>query len=340
MKKITTGLMALLIFMQLSSQTPVNIDKKDFVAMFYNVENLFDTINDPIKNDEEFTPGSEKKWNSAKYFEKLDRIAEVIAGVSEDQPEIIGMAEVESAVVLSDLIQNERIKKSKYQFVLVEGPDKRGIDVALMYRKKQFKPVSIQTFKNIFPGNEEYPSRDILYVKGKVKKGQVLHVFVNHWSSRSGGMEASEPKRIYAATILRDKVDSLLKVDAESKIIIVGDFNDGPENKSLKEALKAGREISSENGLQNLMFPIVDAKFGSYFYRGNWDVLDNVIVSKNLKADSKGLKLKEDKAFVYHPEFVCYKNKDGILTPNRSFGGNKYYGGYSDHFAVYTVLKF
>jgi len=339
MQKYLITLILGFFFIGVQAQYPANLEKKDLVAMFYNVENLFDTIDNPLKSDEEYTPGSNKKWNSEKYYTKIDRIAEVVESVPGKLPVLIGLAEVENEQVLLDLIARKRLRKGKYRIVHFESPDVRGIDVALLYHKRFMKILNKRKIANIFPGNEAYPSRDILYVKGLTKKKDTLHIMVNHWNSRRGGQEKSEGKRVYAANIVRNVVDSIQNIDTNAKVLIMGDFNDEPSNKSLQEILLAKKEVMNSMHLLNLMYPIKELGLGTYAYRGKWNMLDNIIVSKSLQNDQQGIHLKENKGFVYNPEFVCYKNREGKFFPSRTFSGKKYYAGYSDHFPVFCVFN-
>jgi predicted extracellular nuclease len=208
--------------------------KHTAIIGFYNVENLFDTLDDPLKEDEEFTPGTEKDWNAERYQTKLDRIAEVFSALGGDEfPAVMGLSEVENLAVLQDLCAHEALKKAKYEPILVEGPDQRGIDVGFVYSRKKFKAEAFSSH-GINTGEGERPTRDILYVKGKLKRGPVLHILVNHWPSRYGGAEETEPKRISAAEVLRALVDSISRVAPDEGIICLGDFNDYPNNRSIR----------------------------------------------------------------------------------------------------------
>jgi len=310
--------------------------KHTAIIGFYNVENLFDTIDDPEKQDEEFTPDSEKNWNQERYLAKLNRISEVISALGGDEfPAIMGLSEVENLSVLQDLCELESLKKAKYEPILIEGPDQRGIDVAMIYSKAKFKPVEVGR-RTIDMGADERPTRDILYVKGKLKKGPTVHILVNHWPSRYGGAEKSEPKRIAAAKVLAAIVDSIGNAAPSEGIICMGDFNDYPNNRSLSEILPTGEgEI-----LVNLMSGLDEAKRGSYNYRGEWGFLDQIIVSKNLSDGSipdvlpgKTAPFFTDSMVFVHPEY-------GDIKPSRTYGGPNYYGGYSDHLPVYTILGY
>lgn len=312
-------------------------NKKYFTIVSYNVENLFDTINDPKKNDNEFTPESKNNYNTERYYKKLNMLAEVISSINSNElPELVGLTEIENSTVLNDFIKTDALKSAKYTYIHEDGPDPRGIDCALLYRPDVFKYISHKSIEVRFPFLNNQRTRDILYVKGMIRK-DTLHVFINHWSSRRGGKEKSEPKRIQSASVLKQCIDSIKQINPESRIAILGDFNDTPSNKSLFEELGAGK-ISDKKDLKNLMFDLHENGQGTYYYRGNFDMIDNLIVSDKLVNATKGVRLYEPKGWVYNPDFICYTHKNGDKGPNKTYGGNNYYGGYSDHFPIYTIL--
>jgi len=311
--------------------------QKKAIIGFYNVENLFDTIDDPLKDDNEFTPDSAKKWNSSRYDRKIQMLSEVIASMgSGSYPAILGLCEVENIAVLRDLTANEQVRKAKYEPVLIEGPDQRGIDVALLYSKKQFKMISSNSYR-VNLGDAERPTRDILHVRGKLKGGgPTIHVFVNHWPSRYGGAEKSEPKRIAAAQVLAAKTDSIHQLYPDEAIICMGDFNDYPDNRSLTEFLPTGESAN----LVNLMKGLKEAKRGSYNYRGDWDFLDQIIVSRSLNDGELPDIFSGSTAPFFTDSMVYTHPKYGDVKPKRTYGGPEYLGGYSDHLPVYTILAY
>lgn len=311
--------------------------KHSATLMFYNVENLFDTLDDPIKRDEDFLPTSEKAWNTEKYLTKLERLGEVIAGPGEDFPVLVGIAEVENLNALKDLAEAEPLKKAKYEAILREGPDERGIDVGLLYSPKKFKVVQSRSLPVDLPPDDR-PTRTILHVHGRLKRGPELHVFVNHWPSRYGGSEASEYKRVAAAEMLREAVESVLSKNPDAYIVCMGDFNDYPENRSLSEVLGAG-SVDEPGFLVNLMKGKEEEWRGSYNYRGEWGFLDQIIISPNL-VDGIAPDVAPDKSGPYFTEEMMYVNDKGEEYPSRTYGGNNYFGGYSDHLPVYTILKY
>ncbi|OQX98444.1 MAG: hypothetical protein B6I20_11060 [Bacteroidetes bacterium 4572_117] len=314
-----------------------------FTVAFYNVENLFDTINNPDKIDEQFLPDSEKKWDTGKYNKKINDLGRVISSININElPELVGLCEIENQDVLKDLTKCRFLVKGNYAFVHEDSPDARGIDVALMYRKNEFKYQKHKILQVGFSFEPETTTRDILYVSGTLNNNDELHVFVNHWSSRRGGQQESEPKRLEAAKILRFEVDAILKKNKKAKIVIIGDFNDMPVNKSLHEILNATNNMRTNNykELYNLMFNKSINGQGTYNYRGNWNMLDNIIVSKSLLKNKKGYIVSADGGQIFKKRWMLYDNvKTGQMTPAKTYGGPNYYGGISDHFPVYVILR-
>ena len=307
--------------------------------VFYNVENLFDTKNDPHKNDEDFTPSGVYNWDEERYQDKLEHISDAINMIDE-KPILIGLAEVENYKVLEALIRTEGMAKINYKFVHYESPDRRGIDCALLYDADQFNVIRSEKIGVKMPNNEDFATRDILHVFGEFNDGSKAHVFVNHWSSRREGEKETEPKRLRAAEILRSKVDAILKNDANANIIIIGDFNDYPTNKSLHEVLRA-KEAGFENGddLINLLYDEQIAGEGTAVHRREWDVLDQIIISQAIYDNKSGVGIKNNDAEILAEDELIFTYNDGGSKPSATYGGRKYYGGYSDHLPVYIVLK-
>ena len=304
---------------------------------FYNVENLFDTVDDPLTLDEEFTPQGKKQYTEARYAEKLDRLGEVIQRM--DYPAIVGVSEVENRAVLEALTKTDRLRAVPYRIEHFDSPDVRGIDVGLLYRSDQFEPTGAQALPINFPASivEDYTTRDVLIVSGKLA-GEPVHVLVNHWPSRRGGLAASEPKRTYVAAQVRRAVDSISLVRPDAQFIIMGDFNDEPDNRSVMSTL--GAQLTREGKMENVLFNTVAEQDkqgeGSYNYRGNWNMLDQIILSGNF-LDDKGLQYLRSEVF-QHESLLFDHPKNGLM-PNRSYGGPNYYGGYSDHLPVFIELR-
>ena len=314
-----------------------------FRVMFYNVENLFDISDHPDKTDEEFTPGSEKAWDEKKYGKKLEDIAAVIQAVDKkDLPEIIGLCEVENQKVLRDLVEINLLRRGEYDIVHYESADLRGIDCALLYRKEKFKVISSRPIPVTFPFDSTETTRDILYVEGRTSDREKLHLFVNHWSSRRDGERQTEPKRIFCAVTLRKEVDAVLNREPGAKIIIMGDFNDEPTNRSVFEILLANnkRKNAGERELYNLMYDLHNTgNEGTYNYQGKWNMMDQIIISRSVLRDQQGWHTGYDEARILKEKFMLYHNEESQqYVPNKTYGGPTYYGGISDHFPVYVTL--
>ena len=298
----------------------------ELFLMFYNVENLFDTLDNPNTKDEEFLPLSEKKWDSNRYNYKLKQLEKVFNKIIEKEneknlPDIIGLCEVENKLVIEDLLKTDVFKNHNYSIIHKQSPDGRGIDCALLVNRK-FEVLQ-NNFIQIKNPKESRTTRDIVYSKLKFKN-QIFNVFVNHWPSRWGGQEASNHKRVFVAKVLRKYIDE--NTSQGDFNLIMGDFNDYPNNESLEETLV-------KDDLLNLMSSSKVSGKGSYNYRGNWNWLDQIIVSKEISS------FRLIKFGAFKEDFMMYTNKKGEVYPSRSFGGNNWYGGYSDHLPVYLKIS-
>jgi len=313
-----------------------------FTVAFYNVENLFDTEDDPGVEDEAFTPASEKAWTLERYQTKLQHVSRVLTSLgSGDLPSIIGLAEIENRQVMLDLIHSNHFSGAYYSIVHQDSPDERGIDVGLLYRPDKFKHLSHQSIPIRFPFDRETKVRDILHVKGLAKGGDTLHVFVNHWKSRYGGRKETEKFRIYSARVLKHHTDSILNQNPEANIIAIGDFNDEPANISLKETLGAKTPQNIQlKGLYNLLSPRDQQGEGTYNYKYEWFMLDNFIVSGGMMQGEKGYAIAPENVKIFKAPWLMYDNpKAGMKVPNRTYGGPNYFGGYSDHLAIYGTFQ-
>jgi len=288
---------------------------------FYNVENLFDTIDGPNK-DEEFLPGAKKQWNAEKYAEKINHINKIMCELN--NPMIMGFCEIENIGVLNDIISENKGLKN-YSTVHYDSQDARGIDAGLIYNTKKVKVMEKGFIRFVLPGQTEASSRDIVWAKFRLKKEE-FYVMVNHWPSRRGGAEKSEPKRVKAAKSARKFIDSLLTIDASTKIILMGDLNDYLSNKSVQLIIeKLDPKITSASN-----------KFGgTHSYQGEWNVLDHILISKGCYEG--GLLFSSDKGTILTSEYLLSTYK-GNIVPYRTYGGSKYLGGYSDHLPVYIEL--
>lgn len=297
--------------------------QKEMFTVFYNVENLFDTINNPEKNDDEFLPYSEKKWDSNKYNKKLENIAMVLENINpKGLPNLIGLCEVENKKVVEDLIYSSQLKQKKYDIVHKDSPDKRGIDCALIF-DENFELIMTDFIEVVIPESKK-PTRDILYAKLKYEN-DFLHVFVNHWPSRWGGREKTEHRRVAAAKTLRNYIDKNIK--KSKNIIVMGDLNDTPYDVSIEKVLL------NDNYINHMTSESLKDK-GSYNYRGDWSFIDQIITSKNFL----NKKVISYECGVFMEDWIMYKNKEGDLYPSRTYGGNNWYGGYSDHLPIYYKM--
>lgn len=346
--KYTYYLIAILLTMTSCSDTelPNSISENDKTptgnmersVVFYNVENLFDTEDNPLKNDNDFTPNGRQHWTEERYETKLDRITEALKLINVS-PALIGLVEIENKRVLEDLIDEDFFHGINMGIAHFESPDTRGIDCALLYDKDLFEVQNEEKLKVELVENRDYKTRDILYVSGLLN-GIQTHVFVNHWSSRREGKLQTEHKRLQAAFVLREKVDEILDDEPNANIIILGDFNDHPDDKSLEFILKAKESGYAEGReLINLLYDENENGEGTIVHEGDWMVFDQVIISQAIYDRSNGLGVKENDAFILDDKKLIFTANNGYQKPNATYGGPKYYGGYSDHLPVYIILK-
>ncbi|MEA5129028.1 MAG: hypothetical protein VB074_12655 [Proteiniphilum sp.] len=320
------------------------VAQNDFRIMFYNVENLFDPHDDPLKEDDDFLPDGFVRWTPWKYWEKLRNITRVITAVGGMQsPALIGLCEVENDSVLFDLTKRSPLRAQEYEYIITDSPDDRGIDVALLYQRHQFRPLQTTEYEIRFSRKNIRPTRNILHVTGEVINGDTLDVLVCHFPSRSGGQRETEPARIEAATLLKRKTDSLFTLRENTHIIIMGDFNDHPNNKSLSQILDA-KSLQSplrRNRLYNLFYHrLKEPEFGSYKYQGKWDILDQFIVSGNLLMEESSTRVKNNEAYIFKADFLLEDDERYYgKKPYRTNVGPRYIGGFSDHLPVYMDLN-
>lgn len=318
-------------------------EKIPFRVVSWNVENLFDTQHDSLKNDQEFLPDALRHWNYTKYKKKLTDVARVITAVGEwNPPALVGLCEVENDTVLRDLTRRSPLKELGYRYVMTRSADFRGIDVALLYQRDLFKLLSSRSIP-IPPLKRFRPTRDLLHVSGLLLTGDTLDVFVCHLPSRSGGAKESEPYRLHAARLLRAEVDSVMNCRSLPQILIMGDFNDYPTNQSIRNILEAEAptDAPSPQRLYHLLARKAKSKaFGSYKYQGEWGLLDHLIVSGTLLNRSSHFFTDEEKADVSLLPFLLKDDeKYGGKEPFRTYKGMKYQGGISDHLPVYVDFE-
>ena len=321
-------------------------DGRGVRVCFYNVENLFDTEDDPATNDEEFTPRGNKGWSNYRYKQKLYNIYKTMSALGGwgGPPEIIGFCELENKKVLEDLISYTPFQKYRFDIVHEDSPDRRGIDVGLIYRSDKFEVLGHEAIRVIFPFDTSARTRDVLHVWGKVMGKDTLHIFVNHWPSRRGGQAASEPRRTYVAGLVRAKIDELYAKNPQANIIVMGDLNDEAENKSVAEVLNAKHDLKTlgNTDLYNYMHGLSkNWQLGSHKYQGHWGTLDHIIVSAPLiKNRQEGcLHTSATGAQIFSARFLLEDDTRFLgLQPFRTYSGPRFIGGFSDHLPVYIDL--
>lgn len=308
---------------------------------FYNLENLFDTIDSPNTNDKDFLPDGSYAWTPEKYKNKLEHMAYAISQIggkfAPNGPAILGVSEVENRSVLEDLVKMPSIKDINYGIVHYDSPDRRGIDVAMLYNPDHFKVLMSKPYPLIFPDDTAFKTRDQLLVEGLLD-GDKIYVIVNHWPSRYGGEARSRPNRVAAATLTKHITDSIMAVDQDAKIIIMGDLNDDPNNESCKKTLAAKRkpEQVKDGELYNTTWPLFKKGIGSLAYRDNWNLFDQIIVSSGLLDAEEGYKFY--KAYIFNKDFLIQQEGRYKGYPLRTHAGGSYLNGYSDHFPSYIFL--
>ncbi|MEM6264161.1 MAG: endonuclease/exonuclease/phosphatase family protein [Bacteroidota bacterium] len=315
--------------------------QKNISVSFYNVENLFDTEDDPLTADEDFTPDGKYNWTNKKYGIKLENIAKVIESMDAD---IIGLAEVENRKVLEDLVDQELIRRKKYQIVHAESRDPRGIDVALLYNPEAFQYVRHKTVRPRFPKEPGYRTRDILVVEGMTKGAYRVYFAVNHWPSRRGGQEETEERRLSAARSLKVLSDSIHREHRNRvNMVLMGDFNDDPDDKSITWALGAWKTYPKlrDDGFYNPMFYLhKPEEYGTLTYKGKWNLFDQFIVSEDLTKADNPLTYVMESAQVYRPQWIQVGFGRSREAPRRAiFRGEFVKEGFSDHFPIMMKLK-
>ena len=320
----------------LLAATTATAQKEPFRTMFYNVENLFDCRDDSLKADEEFLPTSIRAWHEGRLKQKIYHLGQVIAAVGKwDAPALVGLCEVENAYVMDRLVKYSPLKEYGYRYVMTDSPDERGIDVALLWQRGSFKMLQHRSIR-IPLGEGRRPTRDILHATGLVMTGDSLDVFVCHFPSRSNGWKETEPARLKAASLLKAQIDSICRMRCHPNILVMGDFNDGPDNASLAKALDAappGKSIQS-HALYNLIAGKGEGQ-GTYRYKGEWDIFDQILVSGFLLQHTQGLHTSDANARICDFPFLLEEDPAyGGKKPFRTYHGLQYTGGYSDHLPV------
>lgn len=307
-----------------------------YSVCFYNLENLFDTINNNGKYDLEFSPQGSRQWNGDKYRSKLKNIARAISNMSTETtplgPAVIGIAEVENRSVLEDLVKQDDIRSWRLQIVHHDSPDRRGIDVSLLYNPRLFRVLNVTNARLNIEDNPDFRTRDQMCVTG-LMGGEKVSIIVNHWPSRLGGQEQSSYLREAAAALVKHTVDSLLADDPNQGIIVMGDLNDDPQNRSVANVLggkKNKDDVTEDNGFYNPWWSTLDSGIGTLAYKGSWNLFDQILVSKYFLGDRSHLTF--FKSDVLNWDFL--KNTEGnyVGYPLRTYASGVFLNGYSDHF--------
>ena len=311
-----------------------NKEKNLYTIAFYNLENLFDINNDQDTIDDDFTPEGKKKWNVKRYKRKQQQISSVISkiGLKESGylPSVIGLAEVENRKVLEDLLNTDNLKNGNYDIVHFNSSDERGIDVAMLYRKNVFELLHAEPFTLMLTneeGERDY-TRDVLMVEGKLQ-GELIYFLVNHWPSRRSGEEETEVKRINAAHLNLQVISNIKKKTPKAKIIVMGDFNDNPNNISVKEHL-----VTDE--FYNPFEMIYSKGNGTLTHNREWHLFDQIIMSRNFFKEPNFI---FDEAHIFDEHFLKEWKGKRKGNPYRTYIGKWHQGGFSDHFPVYIQLK-
>lgn len=318
-------------------------DKKEndeYTFMFYNSENLFDPVNDSLTEDNEFTPGGARRWNVGRLRDKANRMAKVILAAGKwNPPVLIGLCEIENRQVLEWLVQQTPLSKYGLKIVHKDSPDSRGIDVALVYRPDLFKPLNYKAIEVTDPQNSSFKTREILQVSGILNHCDTIHVFVNHWPSRYGGLMETLRYRSLAAEVLKKSIQELFDQFPKAKIVCMGDFNDSPEDESLSKVLMGVKRDHPNNQgeMVNLSYPWMARSVQTLKNMYSWQVFDQWIVSDYFLADNNCMKFL--RAEIFEAPFLLEPDtKYGGVKPKRTFVGFKYQEGFSDHLPI--LLKF
>jgi endonuclease/exonuclease/phosphatase family metal-dependent hydrolase len=314
----------------------IHMASEDFQAtqklriVFYNAENLFDTLDDPGYNDAAFTPQGSRSWHFFTYRRKLINLGRVLINCGEGTlPDVIGLCEVEKRGVLEDLLRYSPLRGQGYEIIHFDSGDPRGIDVALLYRPGKIRPVLARPVKIVFSQGSRRSSRDILYARFELFDRTPLHIYVNHWPSRFGGEQQTAPLRLDAARCLKDEIDSLLNEDENVLALAMGDFNDGPQDASLQW-------FTSESRMNNLMLNWGSRNVGTHKHAGHWATLDQILVTPGL-LDQKGWEAVNPRV-LSSPYLLQEELNQPGHRPFRSFAGEVFQGGFSDHLPVFTDL--
>jgi hypothetical protein len=307
---------------------------------FYNVENLYDPYDDTLKLDDEFTSSGAKHWTYSRFRVKLLHLAKMIISMGTwDPPPIFGMCEVENRYVLNKLIYETPLKIYKYKVIQFDSPDARGVDAVMIYRPGIVRIIRAEAIPVIFPFDTSLRTRDILHVQAVVFGDDTIHLFVNHWPSRRGGYKETSMKREFVAGLLKSRIDSIFSLDPLSCIVVMGDFNDEPDNESIAKTLGARTDSAGcrDGALVNLMAPKMQQwDQGTIKYQGKWSVFDQFMVSCPMVSGKSGIVTTFEDCHIHAPAFLVEEDPRFLGTmPKRTYAGPRYTGGFSDHLPIY-----
>jgi hypothetical protein len=344
-----------MFFFQASAQ-----GTKNYVIGFYNLENLFDVYDDPVKNDAEFLPDGKNKWTEAKYQKKLQNMAKVIRNMKEDNGlwhAVLGVSEIENRLVLEDLVMEPQIAEANYQIIHYDGPDRRGVDVALLYKPELFKYIESESIPYTFEGSsidfvmtreqqEYFKTRDILMVHGTID-GEHFAIYVAHLPSRAGDKKGSSQLRERGGEIMYDHAMKMQQKYPGIKIVCMGDMNDNPTDASMAVYLHGKENLQdvTETDFFSPFISLLKAGYGSLAYQGVWSIYDLVLVNNALaNAPDGGLKIRPlgKKGYygrVYKKPYMTTQKGQYKGYPFRTFSNGSFIGGYSDHYPTFIVIS-
>lgn len=332
----------LLLIAILLSVPAISFSRGDeLTVMFYNTENAFDTVDDPQKDDDEYTPEGDRRWTEGRYWQKIQKLVKVIAAVDSDNgPDIIGMCEVENGKVIEDLTLRGALRNMGYQYVITDSPDKRGIDVALIYKRGSFQMISHESIPVSLKPYSNSPTRDILHVTGRIPSLDTIDIYVCHWPSRLGGEKETEPLREAAAAKLMESVRQVYAKRRYPYVMIMGDLNEGPDGNAVRHTLGAVPPDNSRRIASTALITTMDHQpDGSYRYQGQWDKYDQFIISGSFVNDTGDLRAVRPR--IERQEFLLEDDREyGGSKPFRTYNGFRYQNGYSDHLPITIRISY
>jgi len=322
--------------------------QNDFTLCEMNVENLFDCQHQQGHDDETFLPESGRRWTPVRYRKKLELLSKVLISMSrKGPPDVIALEEVENDSVMSDLTRRAILRRAGYRYTMTVRGDERGMNVALIYQPEKFKLLSSESISPTDTSGTPLKTRQLLHVTGRLTTGEILHVFVCHFSSRIGGSEALRYRQLEGTT-LRKAVQQIMHDAADAKVIVVGDFNEGPTSDVLRESIGFQDETTVNKPLPTVLYNLSGEKTaadgsvrGTYKYDSHWEMIDQCLVNGNLLQPTKGLHLSPDAVEIWAPSFILETDPQDLgLRPRRTYEAYRYHGGASDHLPLRITLKY